>query len=100
MAKNSRKKSVLVDPNPDESLEVRNERAIRMYLVDAETKISAGTAKPALMHSLISLRRQLQASFDLTPATVVAWFRRLNPTERARFVRELQTIDSKRSGLA
>jgi len=36
----------------------------------------------------------------ITSAMVVAWFRALDPTERQRLVRELQQLDSKRSGLA
>lgn len=37
---------------------------------------------------------------QLTYELVIAWFRRLEVNDRARFVRELQAIDSKRSGLA
>lgn len=39
-------------------------------------------------------------TMSITKALVVEWFRQLDPTDRARFVRELQAIDSKRSGLA
>lgn len=39
-------------------------------------------------------------SMSITKALVVEWFRQLDTTDRGRFVRELQQIDSKRSGLA
>ncbi len=37
---------------------------------------------------------------DLTPAIVLAYLRQLDPTDRARLVREAQGIDTKGSGLA
>ena len=37
---------------------------------------------------------------ELTRELVMAWFRRLDAADRSSFVRELQNVDSKRSGLA
>lgn len=54
-------------------------------VADAVRKIDAGRAK------------RLD---EITPATVIAWFRELDPSERSGIVRELQHLDGNRSGLA
>lgn len=43
---------------------------------------------------------RLKRITSLTPALVLAWFRELDATEQARFLRELQTAGTKRSALA
>ena len=37
---------------------------------------------------------------EMTKASVLEWFRQMDPGEQTRFVREMQVINTKRSGLA
>lgn len=63
-----------------------------------------GTATRTATQVFAELRKAESAEHKrtsmLTKALVTEWFRQLDPSDRASFVRELQQIDSKRSSLA
>lgn len=86
---------------PDIPLDLMVEQAIRAFVVHARRVIDAGKAKPPLLQALVSLRRQERREDDeWTAEKVIDWGRSRTPLERARVVRELSTMDARKSGLA
>jgi hypothetical protein len=71
---------------------------------DAEN-IASRTRLVRLLGPLLAEKRKQEAherrfTEKLTPELVMAWIRSIKPEERAAWIRDVQALDSKRSGLA
>lgn len=95
----------------------RDPHALQKRLASIETRLGQlaakntadSVAKELKLSRLHALYLEIQRKQDkeaakkteaYTRAGVMQWLRELDPTERARIIREAQQIDAKRSGLA